>query len=73
MLRSDSECFLFKMSTFFGAKESGQKETAAPARAGANSFRGFAKAPGSLREINAELLDARPLEFAYALRNARIF
>jgi hypothetical protein len=33
----------FIYSTFFSSKESGEKETAAPARAGANSFRGLAK------------------------------
>ena len=51
--------------TFFDDKES-YKEITALARAGANSFRGLAKAPNSLRESNAELLDVRPLEFAYA-------
>ncbi|PJA87277.1 MAG: hypothetical protein CO141_00300 [Candidatus Moranbacteria bacterium CG_4_9_14_3_um_filter_42_9] len=35
--------FLFELSTFFDGKESGQKETAALARAVASSFRGLAK------------------------------
>jgi len=31
------------LSTFFGSKESGQKEITAPPRAGTNSWRGLAK------------------------------